>query len=176
MLGALRWHSRTRQGRATVLKVAAWHDMDVMTKVQRSAAMSRIRGKDTKPELVVRRLAHALGYRFRLHRRDLPGTPDLAFPSKRKVIFVHGCFWHRHRACRFAYIPKSNAEFWSGKFAATLERDKRAIRSLRKQGWDPLILWECELSNVRGIERRLILHLDSCDRSRRRNRNADRAR
>lgn len=148
--------------------------MDVMTKMQRSAAMSRIRGKDTKPELAVRRLAHTLGYRFRLHRRDLPGAPDLAFPGRRKVVFVHGCFWHRHRGCHFAYIPKSNAEFWSKKFAANLERDKRAISALRQQGWDPLILWECELSNVSRLERRLISHLDSDAESRRRRiRNAD---
>lgn len=137
--------------------------------------MSRIRGKDTKPELVVRQLAHALGYRFRLHRRDLPGAPDLVFAGRRKVVFVHGCFWHRHRRCRFAYSPKSNVEFWMKKFAANIDRDKRAISALRRAGWDPLILWECELSDVGRLERRLISHLDDDNVQARRNRNAGRS-
>ena len=85
--------------------------MDVFTAADRSALMSRIRGKDTRPELIVRRLAHGLGYRFRLHRRDLPGAPDMTFPSRKKVVFVHGCFWHQHPGCQYAYKPKSNVEF-----------------------------------------------------------------
>lgn len=131
-----------------------------MTKAQRSAAMSRIRGKNTKPELVVRRLAHALGYRFRLHRRDLPGAPDLTFPRRRTVVFVHGCFWHRHPGCRFAYVPKENAEFWRNKFEANIRRDRRALRELREEGWDALVLWECELSDAQLLKRRLKSHLD----------------
>ncbi len=99
--------------------------MDLISPQRRSANMARIRGRDTTPELAVRRLTHSLGYRFRLHRRDLPGTPDLVFPARRKVVFVHGCFWHRHPGCRFAYEPRSNVEFWRAKFAANIARDAR---------------------------------------------------
>jgi DNA mismatch endonuclease (patch repair protein) len=133
--------------------------MDIITTRQRSQLMSRIRSMDTRPELIVRRLAHSLGYRFRLHRRDLPGVPDLAFPSRRKVVFVHGCFWHRHPRCRFAYSPKSNCEFWATKFAANRARDRRAIRQLRAAGWNPLVIWECELRDLRRVRRVLVTHL-----------------
>ncbi|WP_082411371.1 very short patch repair endonuclease [Methylogaea oryzae] len=129
--------------------------MDVLTPEQRSVLMSRIRGKDTKPELVVRRLAHALGFRYRLHRRDLPGSPDLVFPRLRKVILVHGCFWHRHPGCRFAYSPKSNTAFWEAKFAANVKRDHLTQKSLEEQGWDCLIIWECEIKDIVELSRRL---------------------
>lgn len=132
-----------------------------MTADRRSALMSRIRGKDTQPELVVRRLAHALGYRFRLHRRDLPGTPDLTFPARRKVVFVHGCFWHQHRRCKYAYLPKANASFWQRKFAVNVRRDAIATRQLRKRGWHPLVLWECQLSDLKQVSGRLTAHLKS---------------
>jgi DNA mismatch endonuclease, patch repair protein len=135
--------------------------MDVVSAEQRSAMMSRIRGRDTKPELVVRRLAHALGYRFRLHLRDLPGAPDLVFPRRKKVVFVHGCFWHRHPGCRFAYQPKSNIEFWQKKFESNTERDARVLRELRKEGWNPLVVWECETSDVETLAARLRSHLDN---------------
>src|SRR5579871_1578690 len=130
-----------------------------MSPARRSELMSRIRGTDTRPELTVRRLVHSLGYRFRLHRRDLPGTPDLAFPSRRKVVFVHGCFWHRHRGCRFSYTPKSNRDFWVKKFATNRLRDRRAIRQLRAAGWDPLIVWECEVGDLAGLRRAVVAHL-----------------
>jgi DNA mismatch endonuclease (patch repair protein) len=117
--------------------------MDVLTPEQRSAMMARIRGKDTKPELLVRQMIHALGFRFRLHRRDLPGTPDIVFPRLRKIIFVHGCFWHRHQ-CRFAYTPKSNTEFWNRKFSANVERDSRSVGELRALGWRVFVVWECQ--------------------------------
>jgi DNA mismatch endonuclease (patch repair protein) len=133
--------------------------MDVFTAEQRSALMSRIRGKDTKPELTVRRLAHALGYRFRLHRRDLPGVPDLTFPGPRKVVFVHGCFWHQHPECRFAYKPKSNLEFWKRKLAANTRRDANVLQKLREQGWSPLVIWECETSDLQHLTDRLKSHL-----------------
>jgi DNA mismatch endonuclease, patch repair protein len=133
--------------------------MDIISTKQRSELMSRIRGVDTRPELIVRRLAHSLGYRFRLHRRDLPGIPDLVFPARRKVVLVHGCFWHRHSHCRFAYNPKSNREFWANKFAANRARDRRAIRQLRAAGWDPLIVWECELRDLTSVRRALLTHL-----------------
>ncbi len=109
--------------------------------------MARIRGRDTKPEVAVRRLAHRLGYRFRLHRRDLPGTPDLVFPARSKIVFVHGCFWHRHPGCRFTYEPKSNVEFWRKKFTANKQRDARVKGELKQMGWDVLTIWECEATD-----------------------------
>jgi DNA mismatch endonuclease (patch repair protein) len=117
---------------------------DVLTPEQRSRCMSRIRGKDTSPELLVRRLIHAMGYRYGLHRRDLPGTPDLVFPRHKRVIFVHGCFWHRH-SCRLGRPkPKQNAAFWRRKLGGNAERDKRALRRLRALGWKVLVIWECQ--------------------------------
>jgi DNA mismatch endonuclease (patch repair protein) len=118
--------------------------VDVFTHEQRSAVMARIRGKDTKPEIIVRSMAHALGYRFRLHRRDLPGTPDLVFPRLEKIIFVHGCFWHQHPGCRYAYQPKSNSPFWKAKFSDNRTRDDRALKTLRSLGWKVLVVWECQ--------------------------------
>ncbi len=138
--------------------------MDVFTTEERSALMSRIRGKDTKPELTVRRLVHALGYRFRLHRRDLPGAPDLAFPGRRKVVFVHGCFWHQHPGCRYAYRPKSNLEFWKSKLAANTRRDACVLQKLREEGWSPLVIWECEISNLQNLANRLKSHLEDLSR------------
>lgn len=135
--------------------------MDIMTVEQRSALMGRIHGKDTKPEFAVRRLAHALGYRFRVHRRDLPGTPDLVFPAPRKIIFVHGCFWHRHHGCRFAYSPKSNKEFWQAKFDLNVTRDELALRELRTLGWEALVIWECQTSDVNALARAISGFLDS---------------
>ena len=107
--------------------------------------MSGIRGRDTRLELTVRRTVHRLGYRYRLHGRDLPGTPDLIFPRHHKVLFVHGCFWHRHANCRLAYEPKSNGEFWTRKFAANVARDARAAAELKDRGWRVLTIWECEI-------------------------------
>ncbi len=118
--------------------------MDVHDKETRSFNMSRIRGKDTKPEMIVRRACHALGLRFRLHRKDLPGKPDLVFPKHKTVIFVHGCFWHSHD-CRYGrVVPKTNAEFWREKRAATVERDRRKTAQLEAAGWRVLEYWECE--------------------------------
>ena len=110
----------------------------------RSALMRRIRGRDTTPERTVRRAAHALGYRFRLHRRDLPGTPDLIFPRLRKVLFVHGCFWHRHKGCSRTTWPKTRALYWRKKFEENVGRDRRNIAELKALGWDVLVVWECE--------------------------------
>lgn len=133
--------------------------MDILKPDERSALMSRIRGKDTKPELVVRRVAHALGYRFRLHRRDLAGAPDLVFPRLRKTVFVHGCFWHRHPQCRFAYHPKSNRAFWRKKFSANVTRDRNALKMLPELGWDVLVIWECQTDDVSALTRRLLAYL-----------------
>ena len=117
--------------------------------------MSRIRGKDTKPEIKVRRLAHGLGYRFRLHRRDLPGSPDLAFLSRRKVIFVHGCFWHRHDCLTGQRVMVTRVAYWEAKFRRTKARDKRKEAELRHLGWDILVLWECQLRDERALAARL---------------------
>lgn len=126
--------------------------------------MSSIRGKETKPEIAVRKLAHRLGYRFRLHRRDLPGTPDLSFINRKCALFVHGCFWHRHEGCRFAYTPKSNVEFWEAKFKNNIARDMRVENELKRLGWRVAIVWECETSNSDCLGRKLkdILGSDGC--------------
>lgn len=124
--------------------------------------MSRVRGKDTNPELMVRRLVHALGYRYRLHKRDLPGCPDLVFARRRKVIFVHGCFWHRHpdSSCKLARLPKSRLEFWVPKFEANVARDSRNEAELRARGWDVLVIWECELNDRASIQSKIESFLD----------------
>jgi DNA mismatch endonuclease (patch repair protein) len=118
---------------------------DMFSPEQRSQNMSAVRARDTKPELTVRRLVHSLGYRYRLYRKDLPGSPDLAFISKQKVIFVHGCFWHRHARCSRGNVPQSNAGFWLPKLEKTVRRDAKVIRRLRSSGWKVLVLWECQL-------------------------------
>lgn len=120
--------------------------MDIISPEQRSELMSRIRGVDTKPELFVRHALHALGYRFRIHVRELPGSPDLVFPRRRAVIFVHGCFWHRH-GCKKTYTPKTRQDFWQAKFTANVERDKRDRKLLDKEGWRVFAAWECEVES-----------------------------
>jgi DNA mismatch endonuclease (patch repair protein) len=117
--------------------------------------MSRITGKNTKPEMVVRRIAHALGLRFRLHRRDLPGRPDLVLPRHRLAVFVHGCFWHRHKACKLASTPKTRVEFWQTKFDANVARDDSAVKQLAALGWHVLVLWECETRDPGKVEEAL---------------------
>ena len=118
---------------------------DNLTRSTRSLHMSRIRGRDTQPELIVRRGLHRAGLRFRLHRRDLPGRPDIVLPKYNAVVFVNGCFWHRHKGCHLAYIPKSRGEFWSAKFATNVARDRNSARKLRKLGWRVFVIWECKL-------------------------------
>jgi DNA mismatch endonuclease (patch repair protein) len=124
--------------------------------------MQRVRSKDTGPEMRVRRLAHALGFRHRLHAADLPGRPDLVFRSRRKVIFVHGCFWHRHPQCPRASTPKSpeRREFWRHKFEETVRRDSRQQRELQTAGWEVLVLWECETDDSERLKRTLRAFLD----------------
>lgn len=124
---------------------------DCLTQEQRSANMRAILGRDTAPELRVRRAAHAAGLRFRLQRRDLPGTPDLVFPRHRVALFVHGCYWHRHPGCRFATTPSTNAGFWAGKFAANIERDRRKAHELEEQGWQVAVIWECETRDLQAL-------------------------
>ncbi|MBZ9991404.1 very short patch repair endonuclease [Mesorhizobium sp. BH1-1-5] len=129
--------------------------MDIVTREQRSRMMSGIRGKNTGPELAVRKAAHALGYRFRLHRKDLSGSPDLVFPARNTVIFVHGCYWHRHEGCRYCYNPKSNVEFWTEKFKNNVARDQRVGQELQQGGWRVVTLWECETADDDGLRKRL---------------------
>ena len=128
---------------------------DVHTPEQRSFNMSRIKNRDTKPEMRVRSITHGMGYRYRLHRKDLPGRPDLVFPSKRKVIFVHGCFFHMHD-CRYGQVvPKTNAEFWAKKRHSNVERDKRNITELETQGWQVLTVWECETRKPESLPEKI---------------------
>jgi DNA mismatch endonuclease (patch repair protein) len=129
--------------------------MDVHSPEQRSRNMAAIRGKNTKPEMIVRSIAHRLGHRFRLHRRDLPGAPDLVFPKMHRVINVHGCFWHMH-TCRYgSVIPQTNADFWHKKRTGNVARDHAALKQLRADGWKVLTVWECETKNNKTLERRL---------------------
>ena len=123
--------------------------------VSRSENMRRIRSKDTVPELFARRLVHGLGYRYRLHRHDLPGRPDMVFPRRKRVIFVHGCFWHQHTNCTDSHIPKSNRNYWRPKLLRNKARDAENRNKLRKIGWRSLVLWECQLKSVGAIVRRV---------------------
>ncbi len=135
------------------MTVQSAQPVDTLTIEQRSERMSRVRSKDTKAELAVRRLVFSMGYRYRLHRRDLPGSPDLVFPSRRKVIFVHGCFWHRHPGC--GRMPKSRQDFWEPKLEANRQRDERNMTALRDDGWDACVIWECELKDMAEVEGRI---------------------
>jgi DNA mismatch endonuclease (patch repair protein) len=126
----------------------------------RSALMARIGQKHTTPELAVRKLLRQLGYRYRLHDRRLPGTPDIRFPGRRKVIFVHGCYWHRHKGCARSTTPKTRRAFWNEKFEANIKRDRRNIRALKKLGWDVLVVWECESRRPESLADRVIAFLD----------------
>ena len=123
-----------------------------MSKEARSRLMASIRGKDTRPELLVRRYLHAAGLRFRLHDRRLPGRPDLVFPRFRVAVFVHGCFWHRHHNCKHATQPSTNVEFWNAKFAYNVSKDDRHAAALRSLGWSPLVIWECEASDPDALD------------------------
>lgn len=132
--------------------------VDNRTPESRSALMSRIRGRNTAPEMIVRRLLHSLGYRFRLHRGDLPGTPDIVFPSRRKIVFVHGCFWHAH-GCRIGRPPKSRPEFWLPKLERNRAKDDRNRRQLRALGWSVLTVWQCQTKAEEKLRQRLISFL-----------------
>ena len=122
--------------------------MDTLTPAQRSERMSRVRATDTKPEMTVRRLVHGMGFRYRLHAGDLPGRPDLVFSARGKIIFVHGCFWHRHGTCKNTRWPKSRLDFWKPKLETNRARDLATQRVLRRLGWKVLVVWECQLKNL----------------------------
>jgi len=139
--------------------------MDRVSPETRSRMMAAVRSKDTRPEMLVRRTAHAMGLRFRLHRKDLPGRPDLVFPKHRLALFVHGCFWHRHEGCRRCTMPATNVAFWAAKFARNIERDRIVLAGLAKAGWRTAVVWECGAKSpeeVREVLRRL---MPGCDTS-----------
>ena len=129
---------------------------DIYGQEKRSSIMARVPAKGTKPEVAVRQLAHALGYRFRLHRANLPGRPDLVFPRHRKVIFVHGCFWHGHENCRKAKRPETNKSFWEQKLSRNVERDRQNITALKGLGWMVLVVWECETRNRKRLSEKVL--------------------
>jgi len=125
---------------------------DIVDSATRSRMMSRVRGRDTLPELLVRRYLHAAGLRFRTNVRKLPGSPDIVLPRYRTVVFIHGCFWHRHAGCRFAATPATRTEFWNGKFSANVSRDLRVRGELEALGWNVLTVWECQLASELGLD------------------------
>lgn len=129
--------------------------MDTFSAADRSLRMALVKGKDTRPEMVVRRLIHGLGFRYRLHEKSLPGKPDLVFRKRRKVVFVHGCFWHRHENCRLARLPKSRVDFWMPKLNRNRERDAENVARLSELGWEALVIWECEITRVDLLEQRI---------------------
>ncbi len=133
--------------------------MDRVTKEKRSEIMSKVRGKNTSLELVVRKLVFSLGYRFRLHGKNLPGKPDLVFPGRKKVIFVHGCFWHYHN-CKIGHPPKSRPEYWLPKLEENKKRDLEKSQELIKQGWKILVVWQCEIKNTPELEQTIVRFLD----------------
>jgi DNA mismatch endonuclease, patch repair protein len=129
--------------------------MDHVTPHRRSVIMQMVRASNTKPELAVRKLLHGLGFRFRLQKKNLPGTPDIVLPRWRAVVLIHGCFWHRHDGCRKATTPKSNTKYWCQKFHANVERDRRVATRLKSMGWRVCVVWQCELSDPQRLESRL---------------------
>ncbi len=135
--------------------------MDNVSRRERSEIMRRVRAKDTRPEMRVRKLVFSMGYRYRLHDRSLPGTPDLVFRRGRKAILVHGCFWHRHARCALARLPKSRTEFWIPKLEENRRRDRRNLARLRRAGWGVLVVWECELSDLTALNIRIRGFLDA---------------
>ena len=126
---------------------------DIFPKEKRSGIMSRVKGVNTGPELTVRSLIHRMGFRFRLHRRDLPGAPDIVLPRLKKVVLVHGCFWHGHRRCRRSGRPQTNIAFWETKLDRNIIRDKRNLRDFRKLGWNVLVIWQCQIGNPAILEK-----------------------
>jgi DNA mismatch endonuclease (patch repair protein) len=133
---------------------------DVFEEAKRREIMQSIRGKNSRPELLVRRLVHSMGYRYRLHSRSLPGAPDLVFSSRRKVIFIHGCFWHRHRCRKGQSVPGTRRKFWIAKLEGNKKRDERKRRALRRLGWRSLVIWECQTKDVDRLTDRIVRFLE----------------
>ena len=123
---------------------------------QRSRNMSAIKSKNTKPEIKVRKVLHSMGYRFRLHSKDLPGSPDIVLPKYKTVIFVHGCFWHRHKNCKYASTPKTRQEFWNEKFTENIKRDSEIQDKIKKLNWRSVVIWECETKNMEDLRDKII--------------------
>lgn len=136
---------------------------DSLSKEHRSWNMAQIKSKNTKPEIAVRKLLHRCGFRFRLHKKELPGKPDIVLPKWRVVIFVHGCFWHRHPNCKYAYLPKSNQDFWKNKFVDTVRRDQRNQNTLKALGWRTIVIWECELKKMQDFEKKILKEITATD-------------
>jgi DNA mismatch endonuclease, patch repair protein len=134
---------------------------DVFTPAKRSAIMASVRGQNTKPEILVRKLVHSLGYRFRLHQKQFPGKPDLVLPRHEKIIFIHGCFWHGHRGCSRAALPSTNTEFWQKKIGANRSRDIKVTRKLGLTGWRVQVIWQCQTKDVAKLKQRLLQFLES---------------
>ena len=139
---------------------ASLYDMDRHAKADRSRMMSSVRARDTQPEIIVRSKLHRLGFRFRLHRADLPGKPDIVFPGLRKVIFVHGCFWHQHQGCSKAKRPRTNVDFWNAKLDRNIARDLENYTGLASQSWESFVIWECETQQSEELAQRLMGFLD----------------
>ena len=135
-------------------------DKNLISEKTRSEMMRSVRSKDTKPELLIRRQLHRLGYRYGLHDKRLPGSPDLVFTKRHKVIFVHGCFWHQHCECRHGHAPKSRLEYWTPKLQRNVERDRTAVEQLDQMGWSALVVWECELESLEQAVSRAVRFLD----------------
>lgn len=138
-----------------------WRMADTRTKEKRHEIMSKVRSKDTAPELLVRRLVFGMGYRYRLHVADLPGRPDIVLPGRKKIIDVRGCFWHGHRRCKYGNLPKSHKAFWTAKIVRNRERDKANARRLRIMGWQVLVVWQCELKNPEKARTKLYEFIES---------------
>ena len=133
---------------------------DNLTHPQRHLCMSHNKGKNTSPEMLIRRLVYSLGYRYRLHKKNLPGCPDLVFLSRKKVIFVNGCYWHRHKCKKGYSMPKTKHAFWQSKFSKTIKRDKRKYKDLKKLGWKMLVVWECQLKNIETVKAKIVNFLE----------------
>lgn len=134
---------------------------DIFTTEKRSKIMRNIKSKDTRPEMAVRRLIYSMGYRYRLYGKGLPGKPDLVFRKKQRVLFIHGCFWHQHEGCKKSHIPRSNLDYWLPKLEKTKIRDKEHLQNLENDGWQVLVIWECQLKDIEGLEHRIRAFLDS---------------
>jgi DNA mismatch endonuclease (patch repair protein) len=147
--------ARINERKRIILKMT-----DVLTPEQRHRCMSAIKGRNTKPEMIMRRMVHAMGYRYRLHVRRLPGQPDLVFPKRKKVIFIHGCFWHRHICKQGRPLPATRAEFWQKKLNENKQRDRRIQKELRALGWDVLVVWECWVNKPDMMQSRIRHFLD----------------
>ncbi|MBN1902753.1 DNA mismatch endonuclease Vsr [Candidatus Sumerlaeota bacterium] len=133
--------------------------IDPLTPAQRKKTMQSVKSEDTKPEIKIRKLIFSLGYRYRLHRKDLPGKPDIVFPSRKKIIFVHGCFWHGHNCRSGQNQPKTNQKYWKAKIRKNVKRDFKNIENLKQLGWNPLIIWECEIKDAKRIKKRIKIFL-----------------